>query len=146
MAGNSNSGRKRKSIEARIAEGSYRPQRHGDIVAKIEPAKATEKPSQLSEDESWFWDQLMTTGHVAVSDVPMALTACQLWGLFQGAVKVAKEAPLDKDARLAVSGYGATLAQLASRFGMTPTDRSVLGIVTDRPQAVPTVRRRDRSA
>lgn len=122
MAGNSNSGRKKKT-----------PARHELDTGKKRPrAKAAAgtpvKPDGLSNVEDSLWDFLSPLlGADAGKSDSIALQAlCEFWGLYRDAVEIAKEHPLDKDARIAVTSYWSAFERLAAKFGLTPTDRQRL--------------------
>jgi phage terminase small subunit len=91
----------------------------------------------MSVDEAWLWDgpveERIEAGVVGASDGPMAWSMCELWGLYRGAVVEAKKDPINKEARIAVTGYWHAFEVAASRFGMNPSDRSKLRM--DAPKA-----------
>lgn len=121
-------GRPRKSIEDLKLYGGYRPHRHDERdESEPEVDGLPEKPDDLSEQESWLWDLVVTqygdTGPVRKIDTAALIQVCKLWGLLQKAQKAAESDPLDKNTRVAVTGYYAAWDRAAAKLGLTPRDR-----------------------
>ena len=57
---------------------------------------------------------------------------CEFLSLHAASLAEAIKAPTDRAARGAVLGYGAMVDKLASRFGLTPSDRQRLRTTTGR--------------
>ena len=131
MAGNGNSGRRRTPTAMLMATGGYRPDRHADRKGPaVEGVPA--KPRGLSKAAASLWDlivpEMIETGIVKSLDTASLTALCEMWGFYRQSVEVAKEDPISKDARIAVTSYFAAFERMASRFGMTPDARERLTI------------------
>ena len=130
------SGKRRAADEIKIASGTYRADKSGALDEKpvIEGHIAT--PEFLNPHAAELWDThvvpLIEAEAIKPTDVAMAKSMCQMWGLYCESFELANLEPTDKDARIAVTSYWTKFEAAASRFGMNPSDRSRLR--TDKPK------------
>lgn len=126
-------GRHRVPVEKRIRDGTYKPSRHGpppDTSADVAPPV---KPADLEGDASALWDSLveLLAGVVRDRDAAMLAELCWQWAeLRRIKAVIAAKTPGE-------AGYNALLVaagictdkfdKIASRFGLTPSDRAKLG-------------------
>lgn len=136
MSGTSRSGRPAKSVALHQAAGTYRADRHGKAAA-LQVEGELRRPPGLTWDEGWLWDLIVGTyrgrGVLEKIDAAALRGACELWALYRAAVKAAKAAPGDKDARIATVTYWQAFDRAGSRFGFTPADRARLAIEITAP-------------
>lgn len=138
-----NAGRPRKSDELKIAKGTYREDRSGVLDLKPDLSGDIDKPEFVNAHASDMWDnevaKLIDSGVIKPTDIAMARSMCQMWGLYCDCYAAAESNPVDKDTRIAVCSYWSKFEQAAARFGMNPSDRGRLRI--DKPKEG--VRRRE---
>jgi P27 family predicted phage terminase small subunit len=129
MAGNKRSGRNPKP--RLFAAGSDGP-------SVVVPG-AVVVPAELDGEALRVWKgivgPLAERGIVTAGDVPAAQAMCEFWALYRLALVQAKIDPLDKNARCAVKAYSSEFDRLASRFGLTPSDRQRLKAPTNEQPA-----------
>ena len=129
------SGRRRISDEKKLEVGIYRPDKSGALDAKPKLPDRVETPELRNPHAAELWEThclpLINAGVIKTTDVAMAKSMCQLWGLYCEAFEVAHMSPTDKDARISVTSYWTKFEAAAARFGMNPSDRSRLRI--DKP-------------
>ena len=155
MAGNANSGRRRKSLAHHLAAGTYRADRHGPLPSKLDDSVPVVGPGEelvfepFHDDAKEFYKAFIDSpvGAAIVATDTAALTLLsELWVLLNTAIDAAHKDPADASARAAVVGYMQQFNQLSSRFGLTPSDRERLrasgAIPAPEPAKIP---RRDRS-
>ena len=132
--------RHRKPVEMRLLDGTYQPSRHGPLPADLGDAFAPPvKPSDLKGDASKLWDTLtvMLAGVVRDRDGLMLAELCQWWAELRRVKTVL--AATTPDAKgyngLLVAAAVCTdkLDKIASRFGLTPSDRAKLGAESTGP-------------
>ena len=129
------SGPKAKPTELKILDGTFRKSRDGapegrpDLSGEIIPPELR-SPAALDMWETQV-QRLIDSEVIKPTDVPMALSMCQLWGLYCECYEAARMNPIDKDTRIAVCSYWTKFEQVAARFGMNPSDRSRLRL--DKP-------------
>ena len=130
MPGNHRSGGQPKLTAEHKAAGTYQPCRHGNRLDNVVTSERPTKPEGLSPDSSKLWDEvvdyLLGKNVVDVIDATELEMMCRLWGLTRAALVAAEKNPVDKDCRIAACSYAARFEAVASRFGMTPVDRSRL--------------------
>lgn len=141
-------GRPPKSIDDLKVFGGYRDDRHGERAeSEPEVSGLPERPKGLTKDERWLWDLVVAefgeSGPVRKIDGPALLQACRLWGLLLRAEKEAAKDPLDKNTRVAVTGYYAAWDRAAAKLGLTPRDRR--SVTVDNGKKKSGVRRRKRA-
>jgi phage terminase small subunit len=115
-------GRPRKPVAQHIAEGSYREDRHGP--ASTRPLKPPRKPKGLRGKAAEFWDErvkeLIVAGVAASTDTESLELLCRTWA----ALCECQPDPEDKDVMVSWKTLFSAWCQLASRFGLTPSDRA----------------------
>jgi hypothetical protein len=129
MAGNHRSGRRQKPIEQHIAAGTFRRDRHGRPERRNgDGADYLWVPTGFEDDpEAVELFELLSPGlPLEETDSPLFAAMIQTWGLYQNAYHRAKQNADDKSLRSAVVQYLSVFERLASRFGMSPTDRPKL--------------------
>ena len=140
-------GRPPKSIEDLKVFGGYREDRHGSR-AQAEPKVdgLPQRPEGLNENEAWLWDLVVSeygeSGPVRALDTAALLQCCKLWDLLTLAQEAASLDPLDKNIRVAVTGYYAAWDRAAAKLGLTPRDRRSVRVENQKPSGV---RRRERA-
>lgn len=144
MAGNKNSGRNRKPIDVRIAEGTYKPSRHGTLPIEPVAAKPLRMPPGLEDDEKAEWKRITSIKHLDANDYSLALAACQLWSLYLRALKRARRQPFAKEVRCAVTGYFTQYRNAVITLGIPPNERAKLSVMS-RQSAKTGVRSRSRA-
>ena len=132
MAGNSNSGRYRKSAAQLRLHGTFKAAQHGERAVESVVSGAPEKPSGLTDEQGWMWDnaveELARIGVAKRIDTAHLIAMCQLWGLYCKAIIAAIKDPIDKDARIAVTSYFAAWQAAAGKCGLSPADRAKLEV------------------
>lgn len=131
------SGRKPAKPDAvRLADGTYRSDRHGLIELKPQAGGLPRKPIFACRHAEQLWDdiaaELAEIGVVKRIDASLLQSLCELWGLYRKSYAIAAQRPIDRDARISVVAYWAKFEQAAARFGLNPQDRSRLQI--DKPK------------
>lgn len=124
-------GRPPKSIEQHLAQGTYRPDRHGDRLYERAEGSIGEPPETLPEAAQWIWlvtvEQLYKT--LGASDRPLLEGFCR-W--MYEAARLLEDAehcgdPLDRIKILNGAGTAHNTAmKLATKLGATPIDRQRL--------------------
>lgn len=125
-------GRPPKPRDLRILDGTHRKDRHGAEGEVPEANGLPVKPRGLSKDESRCWDFIATElAAMKVGkriDSPSMLHMVEAWALARRCSSLLATDPADKDARIAYVAYVRLFDSIASRFGMTPSDRGRLRI------------------
>lgn len=127
-------GRPRKSVAEHLANGTYKPGRHGPLPGEPEePAlESIECPRELDDESRRVWGDLadLLAGVIRRRDIPALKELCR-W--ITRADRIAKEldvlAPSDKSFKgLLVAAAIATdkVSDLTKRFGISPADRQRL--------------------
>ena len=129
-------GRPRKPTELKVAQGTYRADRDGPRPEDLPNLDGEiERQSFPNHAARQMWNtvvqQLIDAGVVKPTDVPMARSMCEFWGLYWSSYKLASKNPTDPAIRVAVCSYWTKFEQAAARFGMNPSDRSRLRL--DKP-------------
>ncbi len=129
-------GRPRKPTEMKVLEGTYRHDRDGPLpedFSQLDGEIATPEFPDPAALEMWntHIQQLIDAGVVKPTDVPLAISMCELWGLYRHAYEAARKSPTDQDTRVALCSYWTKFEQASARFGMNPSDRSRLRL--DKP-------------
>ena len=119
----------------RLADGTYRADRHGDLDSKPKAKGEPTRPKFSDPVARKFWDeyvpQLVEMGVAKATDAARLQNLCELWALVRKATKAANDDPLDKNARIAYVDYTKHFANAASEFGLNPSARS--RIMIDKP-------------
>ena len=147
MARRAGPGRPRKSVEAKVLAGTYRKDRDGPLGAGDAPEPPPAPPAGLTVEQSAAWGELIPTlaGRVKRSDVLTLVDLCR-WVVRMKRIdeRLAKMAVEDKGdvQTLTAAGIATTnFDRLASKFGMSPSDRAKLRVADAGPPA-PKVRTR----
>ena len=124
--------RPRKPSALKILEGTHRKDRDGAADAEPQPTGVPQKPSGLKEHASKLWDDLipqLTALGVATSvDGPALGEMCQWfdryirWG--EALDKMGIRAKTHYRLTVQVSMASKRFQSIASRFGLTPADRT----------------------
>ena len=78
------------------------------------------RPDELTEDESWCWDNvIMKIEHLGEIDTALAINCCEVWGLYRKAVIAALKKPTGFN-RLDVVQYSKHWNEIHSRLSMSP--------------------------
>ena len=139
-------GRPRKPTDVLKLHGGFRPDRHGDRkepAASGKPVKPTFQVFEtLDEVASTYWDSVVSKIAWAKEQDSAALQAmCEAWSLYQKTLPLAQAMPIDKETRCALLGYKAAWESLASKFGLTPADRTHIKIEEKKPKTIATRKR-----
>lgn len=127
---------RKKSVEAHIENGTYRPSVHGPRPTAGVPLGGTapKKPRGLSREASRTWDELMTAlGKRASGEDAAQLEQAAIW-LAKFRLIVAKldttEPGTVNFSRLisAASVASKNFDRVARKFGLTPLDRGALSV------------------
>lgn len=134
------SGRRPKPDALKIASGTYRADRSGDLASKVTPEGKPERPHFTNPDAAAMWDreveELMRVGVATVLDGPMLQIMCELYGLYRASYAIAELDPTDKDARIATATYATKVDAIASRFGLNASDRGRLKVDVAKPAGI----------
>jgi len=120
----------------KVLEGTYRHDRDGPLPAdfsQLDGEIATPEFPDPAALEMWntHIQRLIDVGVVKPTDVPLAISRYELWGLYRHAYEAARKNPTDQDTRVALCSYWTKFEQASARFGMNPSDRSRLRL--DKP-------------
>lgn len=118
MAGNQNSGRRRKPLDV------LRPE---EFSGEIQPPKGKPEMPEGMDDvatEHWRYVIELQAEWVDVIDGPALRVMCETWSLLRTTIDLAKYCPENKEIRCAVNSYVQQWERLAAKFGMTPADRA----------------------
>tara|TARA_Y100001973_G_C5209218_1_gene344257 strand:+ start:71 stop:496 length:426 start_codon:yes stop_codon:yes gene_type:complete len=123
-------GRHPKPLSVLKLEGSYRPNRHGkkshEAITDEDPPG---RPPNLKGLGAEIWDYVVETrsNWIAPSDRLTLEHLCDLWVLRTEALERYQCDPESREARTAFRDWSTMFVQVASRFGLTPSDRARLG-------------------
>jgi phage terminase small subunit len=132
-------GRPRKPVEARILDGTYKPSRHGPPPDAGDEVAPPAKPADLDGDAAVLWDTIvpMLATVARERDAPMLAELCWQWAeLRRIKAVIAKKKPGAKGYNQLLVAAGICtdkFEKIASRFGLTPSDRAKLGVVQAGP-------------
>lgn len=132
-------GRNRRPVESRLLDGTYQPSRHGPLPDPVEGAGPPVKPADLDGDAGRLWDSLtvLLAGVVRDRDATMLAELCWQWAELQRIKEViAKKTPGAKGYNQLLVAAGICtdkFDKIASRFGLTPSDRAKLGATQSEP-------------
>lgn len=126
-------GRPRRPIDMRLLDGTYEPSRHGPLPESEETApKLLSKPVGLTGDTSKIWDRLfpLVAPVARERDMPLLVELCAWWSeLNRVRAALKKSGPGSKGYNQLLVSAGICsdkVDRIASRFGMTPSDRAKL--------------------
>lgn len=112
---------------------------HPEKINEDRPRTSGEaqRPAHLSEDAAWLWDRLVASfppEMLTTADEPLFASFCEAWALHKeatqrvregGAITVTANGNQIQNPWLAVMNRQAEImAKLASRFGLSPSDRN----------------------
>ena len=123
-------GRHPKPLNILKLEGGYRPSRHdARNHSAITPESAPIRPAHLEGLAADVWDYVVATrcNWLAPSDQLALEHLCDLWVLRTEALARHRADTDNREARTAFRDWSTMFVQVASRFGMTPSDRARLG-------------------
>jgi phage terminase small subunit len=120
-------GRPRKPDAQKLLEGNPRRERlGGELLADGKP----KRPKRMSKDAGWMWDQVAQSWCGEI-DTAALIAMCNLWDLRQRTERLLMKNPTDKDTRVSYINYHQQWAALASRFGLTPSDRAKIRLPSE---------------
>lgn len=123
-------GRRKPTAELKL-HGEYYASRHGDRSREPQPTGMPKKPGTLKGEASKHWDvvvpSLVETGVATAQDAPALKRLCEFWGEYEAAKH---RTPKDRVRLMMMVAAHKQWIDLASRFGLTPSDRA--RIVSDR--------------
>lgn len=134
-------GRPRKSLADHLRDGTYRPDRHGPRpgeTANVQVPVSScppDKPHKLTPAQSAIWDQLteLLAGVVTDRDADSLKMICIWLSEFQRVQMILQTMTPGqkgyKDTLVSAGICSANYDKLASKFGLTPADRSKLKVV-----------------
>lgn len=112
--------------------GTYREDRHGDRADVAGCVGQPVRPADLDEAGVELWDTIIAEhekrGILGEIDTAALHMLCEHWSLWNRAKAMAKNDPIDKEIRCAVTGYAGVIQKLLAKFGGTPVDRAALKI------------------
>lgn len=134
-------GRPRKPIAQHVLDGTYRHDRHADTW---QPTGEPETPDWLGPDAQALWQSivppLVASGVATALDAAELAALCDWWGMYRQAID--KLPTLDPDSKLyfktqmiAVTSFK-QFSAIASKFGLTPSDRAKLQVTPQKVSAL----------
>ena len=135
------SGRRPTPTAILKTQGTFRKDRHGNRATEPQPGGYPVKPRGMAKAASRHWDRvvpgLAEIGVATVADGPALQRLCEWWAIFED---LRGNGPDGEPKRVAAMATAfKAWSDLASRFGMTPSDRAALRLPE---QPAPQVRRR----
>jgi len=129
-------GRPRKPIALKITEGTFRADRDGDLAAQVQAGGSPSPPEHLAGDALEFWNQvvpgLISAGVAAACDSPALAMMCEWWARHRRFSRQLDEMTIDPGEvyrTTILCGIAWTnFDKIASRFGLTPSDRAKLSV------------------
>lgn len=124
--------RARRPVEGRILDGSYKPSRHGPLPDTSDMPIPPVKPVGLKGDAARFWDELIATvGKYSRDSDGMMLAVlselCSERARVWAALRKTKPGAKGYNQLLVALGICTDkVDKIASRFGLTPSDRAKL--------------------
>lgn len=105
--------------------GVYQRSRHGDRSLEPQPKGVPRKPAGMSKDASDHWKavvpSLIDTGVATEQDAPALAAMCEFRGEYERAKRRKQH---DRTRLLMMVAAHKEWINLASRFGLTPSDRA----------------------
>ncbi len=120
-------GRPRKSDREKSLDGNpgKRPL-GGEPIVKGKPTMAR----GLNDNGKWLWKSVVQSWMGEI-DTAQLRVLCETWQLLRVAYREAKNDPTSKETRSQYIAYQQAFDKLASRFGMTPSDRAKIRMPTN---------------
>lgn len=117
-------GRRKPTAELKL-HGEVYASRHGDRSREPQPTGNPMKPHGLTGAASEHWDlvvpSLIDTGVATAQDTPALTRLCEFWSEYESAKK---QATKDRVRLMMMVAAHKQWIDLASRFGLTPSDRA----------------------
>jgi phage terminase small subunit len=117
-------GRRKPTAELKL-HGEVYASRHGDRSREPTPTGKPVKPGDLSQSASEHWDlvvpSLVDTGVATAQDTPALVRLCEFWGEYEDAKN---QEIKDRIRLMMMVASHKQWIDLASRFGLTPSDRA----------------------
>lgn len=140
-------GRPRKPVAAHLLDGTYREDRHGNSFL---PGGEPTKPDWLSPEANELWDLIVPqlSGIATAVDAAELAALCDWWALYRIARRTLAEISDRKsrsyyDAQILVGAAWKQFSAIASKFGLTPSDRARLQVSPPEEGIVAFARTRD---
>jgi len=142
-------GPKPKPAILHIADGTHRRDRHGDPAAIVASPGTPERPKELAGDAKKLWDAivpgLVESGVATERDAVELAEMCQWFKRYKKAAKecdrTAASNPYYRQLLLATKTAWGEFDGIASRFGLTPSDRARLKVEPKQKSGVATRKR-----
>jgi phage terminase small subunit len=147
-------GRPRKPDYLKVMHGTYRHDRDGMPCPPVEMSGTPEKPQDMSQAASEFWDQyipaLVAKGVVSNVDGPELSLMCRYWAESIKAHVLCDATPADnehyyRNLQLCIMADN-KFTGLADKFGLNPLDRSRLRVKTPEETKSTKIKPRERTA
>jgi phage terminase small subunit len=125
-------GRKRKPVELRLLDDTYKPSRHGPLPDLDEVRTPPAKPAHVKGAAAKVWSALSKSlsGVLRESDGHLLADLCIAWAeLRRCQVELGKQKPGDVKYQRTLICFGICsdkVNKLAGLFGLTPSDRAKL--------------------
>lgn len=122
----------RRPVESRLLDGTYEPGRHGPLPDPAESVTPPTRPDDLTGTARKYWDELLglLPGVVRERDGPMLAEMCRFryeLTRIRGELRRTKPGGKGYNQLLVASGIAFDkFDKIASRFGLTPSDRAKL--------------------
>lgn len=117
-------GRRKPTAELKL-HGEYEPSRHGDRSREPQPTGKPVKPKTMKGEASRHWDSivpsLVETGVATAQDTPALIRLCEFWAEYEAAKE---QGTKDRIRLMMMVAAHKQWIDLASRFGLTPSDRA----------------------
>ncbi len=122
--------RPRKPTKTLKLHGGLRKDRHSSRSDEPKPTGKVVKPKGMSKDATAHWDQvvpgLLNTGVATSADVSALVRMCEWWAEGEKCRRSKSWKPMARVQAFAVAHK--QWRDLASRFGLTPSDRANLTV------------------
>lgn len=133
-------GRPRKPTAAHVLESTYRHDRHGQGAEWV-PEGQPSPPDWLSADARQFWDvivpQLIAKGVATLADEASLIGLCDWWAQYLAASRALRAIDYADTSAYRLLNQAAvawkSFAGIASKFGLTPSDRAALRLPLEQP-------------
>lgn len=132
-------------MQAKILAGTFRQDRDGDPSSAVRAGGAPEPPAHLAGEALAFWQQvvpgLVSSGVAAACDSSALAMMCEWWQRYRQFSDALDAALVSKiptyQLTLQVGIATTNFDRLASRFGLTPSDRARLKIAPKATASTP---------
>lgn len=124
-------GRRKPTAELKLHGGKVYASRHGDRSREPQPSGRPMRPEGMSADATAHWElvvpSLVETGVATAQDTPALAAMCEFRAEYE---RAKRRQAKDRSRLLMMVAAHKEWINLASRFGLTPSDRA--RIVSDR--------------